>query len=206
MAILKQAFWNTFGFKKAHYRTYVETGSYRGQSIEDVINEYDVIHSIELSEKWFSYCAKKFSSYGHINLWLGDSRKALPLVLETINEPAVIFLDAHYSGGTTARGDTDTPLLDELDIVNQRDYPDIIIIDDVSFLGARGGSEPAEPVSDDDVWPPFAFDWSDTTPEQVLARMKPGYARVMNDKLILASSTRRDQFILYPADHKKVVS
>ena len=51
MAILKQAFWDEFGFKKAHYRTYVETGSYRGQSIEDVINEYDVIHRT-LSERF----------------------------------------------------------------------------------------------------------------------------------------------------------
>jgi len=37
--------------------------------------------------------------------------------LKDIHEPAVIFLDAHYSGGSTARGDTNTPLLDELEIV-----------------------------------------------------------------------------------------
>ncbi len=206
MAILKQAFWNTFGFKKAHYRTYVETGTYRGHTIEDIINEYDVIHSIELSKKWFSYCAKKFSSYGHVNLWLGDSRKALPILLETIDQPAVIFLDAHYSGGTTARGDTDTPLLDELEILSRRSYPDIIIIDDVSFLGQKAGSEPAEPVSEDTVWPPFAYDWSDTTREQVLGRMKPGYGLVTNENLMMTSSTRDDQFILYPADHKKMMS
>lgn len=206
MDILKQAFWNTFGFKKDHYRTYVETGTYRGHTIEDVINKYDVIHSIELSKKWFSYCATKFSKYGHVNLWLGDSRKALPIVLETIDEPAVIFLDAHYSGGTTARGNNDTPLLDELEIVNQRAYPDIIIIDDTSFLGLKAGSEPAEPVSDDAVWPTFAYDWRDTTREQVLARMKPGYALVTNENLNLASSTRDDQYILYPADRINVVS
>ena len=50
------------------------------------------------------------------------------------------------------------------------------------------------------------YDWSDTTREQVLARMKPGYALVTNDNLIMTSSTRDDQYILYPADHIKVVS
>ena len=68
------------------------------------------------------------------------SRNILPLVLKNIHEPAVIFLDAHYSGGSTARGDTDTPLLDELEIVRERAYDDIIIIDDTWAFGKKGRS------------------------------------------------------------------
>jgi len=201
MPILKQTFWERSGIDKYSYRNFVETGSYRGFTIDNLIDEYDVIHSIELSSKWYGYCLKKFSNHGHVHLYEGDSRSILPMVLENINEPAVIFLDAHYSGGTTARLEKDTPLLEELDIVGQRLYPDIVIIDDISFLGQKGGNEPDEPVSDDDVWPAFAYDWSETTETAILAKLKPGYALVTNENNLMTSSSREDQYILYPSSH-----
>jgi len=48
MPILKKAFWDKSGLIKSDYKTYVETGSYRGFMIEKVIDEYDSIHSIAL--------------------------------------------------------------------------------------------------------------------------------------------------------------
>ncbi len=200
MPVLKQAFWERTGIEKRPYRHYVETGSYRGFMIDDVIDEYDVIHSIELSRKWYHYCREKFSQDTHVHLYEGDSQAVLPLVLENIDEPAVIFLDAHYSGGTTARGEEDTPLLKELDIVGRRHHEDIIIIDDTSFLGSKGGSEPTEPVSDDDVWPAFVYDWSNTTAADVLARLRPGYALLTNEDQLMTSSPREDQFIFHPGN------
>ena len=40
-----------------------------------------------------------------------------------------MYLDAHYSGDDTAYGDEETPLLQELQVLNEQMY-DIIIIDD----------------------------------------------------------------------------
>jgi hypothetical protein len=199
MPMLKPAFWESTNLDRGCYRTYVETGSYRGFMIEHVIDEYDVIHSIELSSRWYRYCLDKFGNSEHVHLHEGDSRAVLPSLLEGVAEPAVIFLDAHYSGGTTARAERDTPLLEELEIVGRRQYPDIIIVDDISFLGKKGGSEPTEPISADIVWPRFAFDRSETTELEVLARLKPGYALVNNQGHLMTSSPREDQYVLYPS-------
>jgi hypothetical protein len=198
MSALTQKFWDTSGLDRTHYRTYIETGSYRGFTIDTVLHEYDTIHSIELSLKWYAHCTMKFRQFDHVKVHRGDSREVLPALLETVREPSIVFLDAHYSGGTTARAQNDTPLLQELEILGQRTYPDIVVVDDTSFLGAKGGHEPEEPISDDDVWPAFAYDWSDTTKDGVLAKLKPGYALLTNANLAMTSSPRNDQFILYP--------
>ena len=198
MPILKKAFWDKSGLIKRDYKTFVETGSYRGFMIENVIEEYDSIHSIELSIKWYAYCVFKLQHHQHVKFHLGDSRNILPLVLEDIHEPAVIFLDAHYSGGSTARGDTDTPLLDELEIVRGRAYDDIIIIDDTLFLGKKGGAEPTRPITDDDVWPSFQYDWKETTEDKILKKMKENYRAFSNQNLTMTKQAREDQYIWYP--------
>jgi hypothetical protein len=199
MSVLKEAFWERTGLDETVYRTFIETGSYRGFMIDLVMAHYEVIHSIELSKRWHKFCREKFRGYDHVHLYEGDSRVMLPGILSRIREPAVIFLDAHYSGGSTARLERDTPLLDELDIVAQRPFADIIIVDDTSFLGQKGGSEPQVSVSDDDPWPPFAYDWKDITETEVRKRFKPDYDVVTNAGNVMTTSPREDQFILFPS-------
>jgi hypothetical protein len=204
MPVLSPTFWSRFGLDKKSYRTYVETGSYRGAGIREVLGEYDAIHSIELSKRWHDHCVAEFARHDHVRLHLGDSTELLATVLDDIDEPAVIFLDAHYSGGSTARGARDTPLLDELEILGRRAYPDIVIIDDTGFLGQKGGREPAQPAPEYESWPEFAYDWSETTREAVLARLKPGYAVVANEDCSMTTSPRDDQYILVPtAAHER---
>lgn len=41
-----------------------------------------------------------------------------------------VLLDAHYSGGSTAFGEEEVPLLYELEILKKRKHNDIIIIVD----------------------------------------------------------------------------
>ena len=38
---------------------YIETGAYLGKGIKDVLTNYNHIHSIELSEKWYNYNARR---------------------------------------------------------------------------------------------------------------------------------------------------
>ena len=93
---------------------YIETGTYLGDGIKKVLNNYVTIHSIELSEKWYDYNVQQFRDEPTVKMHLGDSKKILPELLETIKEPVTIFLDAHYSGKLTAYGEEETPLLFEL--------------------------------------------------------------------------------------------
>jgi hypothetical protein len=199
MHILKPALGDRSGVNKQHYKQYLETGSYRGFMIEAVLHEYASIHSMELSPKWHTYCKEKFRGHEHVHCYYGDSRLTWPAVLADVNEPASAFLDADYSGGTTARAEKDTPLLEQLDIVARSEFSDVVIVDDTVFFGQKGGTEPSSTVTDDDIWPPFAFDWSDTTEDAVRRRFEGHYQMVTNADNAFTSSPRQDQFILFPA-------
>ena len=77
---------------------YIETGTYLGNGIKDVLNNYENIHSIELADKWYHYNVEQFKNNCNVKMYLGDSKKILPELLNYIKEPITIYLDAHYSG------------------------------------------------------------------------------------------------------------
>ena len=157
---------------------YIETGTYLGDGIKKVLNNYVTIHSIELSEKWYDYNVQQFRDEPTVKMHLGDSKKILPELLETIKEPVTIFLDAHYSGKLTAYGEEETPLLFELEILKERPYDDIIIIDDCRLLGKSGtcGCEPDHPI-----YPEMNYDWKNITEYEIFKLMKPGYVLLRNN-------------------------
>lgn len=115
---------------KLNYSTLIETGTYLGEMILAQMNWFDKIYSIELDKKLYEYNKKQFANNYKIELIHGDSGKSLKLILDKINTPAVIFLDGHYSGGITAKGELMCPIYNELDLIFQSIYPHLIIIDD----------------------------------------------------------------------------
>ena len=170
---------------------YIETGTYLGDGIKCVLNNYLNIHSIELSEKWYQHNVEQFKNNKNVKMYLGDSKKILPELLKSINEPITIYLDAHYSGGTTAFGEEEVPLLFELEILKQRKYDDIIIIDDCRLLsktGICGGDN-------NPVYPTMTYDWSDITENKIINLMKDGYILLKNDNHEYTDGAS-DQFIL----------
>jgi hypothetical protein len=176
MPNLTPALYNlTKNIKTNHY---IETGTYLGNGITCVLNNYNNIHSIELSNKWYDYNVEQFKNNKNVKMYLGDSKQILPELLKSINEPVTIYLDAHYSGGTTAFGDQETPLLFELDILKNRKYDDIIIIDDCRLLGKTGlcGCGPDHPI-----YPTMSYDWTDITEHKIMNLLKEGYILLKND-------------------------
>jgi hypothetical protein len=166
---------------------YIETGTYTGQGIKDVMAHYDFVHSIELAERYYLDAVERFIHYPHVRLYRGNSKNVLPRILAHINQPVTVYLDGHFSGGDTAFGDEDingvsnAPLLGELEVLLARSYDDIIIIDDCRMLGQRGVLNPGAPP--DATWPEYEYDWSNITEEAIRARMKPGYEIFKNDAL-----------------------
>jgi len=172
---------------------YIETGAYLGNGIRTVLNAgYKHIHSIELSEKWYKYNVEQYKDASSVKMHYGDSKRVLPELLKSIREPVTIYLDAHYSGTPTAFGDEETPLLEELEILKNREYDDIIIVDDCRLIGKSGvcGAGPKHPI-----YPTMNFDWTHITDERILGLMKDGYALLKND-LSEWSDGNSDQYIL----------
>lgn len=118
---------------------FVETGTYLGVMINSMKNNFEKLYSIELSKFLFTRAKKMFKNYPNVKMVLGDSGVKITDVLNELKQPAIFWLDGHYSGGVTAKADIETPILNELrKILNHSIEQHIIIIDDARlFNGTR---------------------------------------------------------------------
>lgn len=117
--------------------TFVESGTLYGEMVEAMREVFRQIYSIELQHDYFISAKNKFEPFPHIHIIQGDSGKVLPSILGKLEEATLFFLDGHYSGGATAQGDKDCPLLEELScIFNATDlWGHVILIDDARLMG-----------------------------------------------------------------------
>lgn len=118
---------------------FIETGTYLGEMVNATRKIFKKIYSIELDDELYKNAKKKFSKYNHISIIQGDSSKILPTILSKIKQPCLFWLDAHYSGGITAKGEFETPIMQELNyILNSSKYNHVILIDDARlFIGKK---------------------------------------------------------------------
>lgn len=198
MPLLTQHFYDVFRLNRT--KQYIETGAYKGAGINIVGLHYEHVHSIELSEKYYKYNVDQFRDIPSVHMYHGDSKTVLPGLLDSIKEPVTIHLDAHFSGGETAFGEeeqngkSNAPLLRELELLQQRPYNDIIIIDDCRMIG-RAGTE-----GDGLEWPFYDYDWTNITEQSVRDRMKPKHDLVKNTYCEYTNGGR-DQWIIVPVSN-----
>ena len=121
-------------------RVFVETGTFAGGMIDAVGRRFDRVFSIELDSGWHARAVERFRTLTHVTLLQGDSGQRLPDVLAQIQEPALFWLDAHYSGPITARGAIDSPIVKELEAIRaHRVRGHIVLIDDIRYFNGRDG-------------------------------------------------------------------
>jgi hypothetical protein len=117
-------------------KTLIETGTYFGHMIRAVQYDFEQIYSVELSAELANKARSKFKNYGWIEILEGDSGEMLPTILGKVTKPCLFWLDAHYSSGVTAKGQLDTPIELELDLILRQMIPHVILIDDArEFVG-----------------------------------------------------------------------
>lgn len=121
-------------------RSFVETGTYLGDMLAAVRNHFDELYSVELSEELYQKAQQRFALDLRIKLYQGNSSQELGKILGRVGNKALFWLDAHYSGGNTARGCLDTPIMEELkQIFGHKNCGHIILIDDARlFIGKDG--------------------------------------------------------------------
>jgi hypothetical protein len=124
--------------KRFSPRIFVETGTYKGKMVYAVMPHIKEIYSIELDAIHFEKARRRFAGYSNIHIIRGQSGELLPEVLRDINEPALFWLDPHYSGGSTTKGDLETPIIQEMSCIlnHNRAKQHIVLIDDARcFVG-----------------------------------------------------------------------
>lgn len=122
--------------RKYGLRTLIETGTYLGDMVEAVKDSFDKVISIELSVGLCERAKKRFAGDRHVEIIQGDSGSELGKLMGRTHQPVLFWLDGHYSGGPTARGEKDCPIVEELDsIAVERILRHVIIIDDAHLFG-----------------------------------------------------------------------
>ena len=118
-------------------RVLVETGTCLGEMARKCSKHLKQIWTIELSETLAVEAARRLARRRNVRVLCGENSGLLPQILAGIREPVVFWLDAHYSGGVTAKGATECPLERELQIIAEHACQDhIILIDDVRLMGS----------------------------------------------------------------------
>ena len=166
--------------------TFVETGTNQGRTIFLMQEHFRELHTVELSKRYYLkvMCRRFVRTFKKLfrktpgaispqktRFYLGDSAVVIKQLAANINKPAVFFLDSHYCGTRTARGQKDVPLLEELSAISRRKFSDLIIIDDVRLFGTS-----------------HAQNWVDITKENILKCFPKGQVKkhyVSNDRFIL---------------------
>jgi len=111
---------------------FIETGTHLGDTLAYVAQQKGVhATSIELDEAYFRAAKQRFLRYTNVTILQGDSGKLLPEHVRQLQEPALFWLDGHYSGGDTGKGELDTPVSAELEaILGSPVKGHVILIDD----------------------------------------------------------------------------
>lgn len=125
--------------KLYHLTTFVETGTYLGDTVDALKCDFEKIYSIELQHDLYDQAKRRFADFDHIHVIFGDSGKVLPEILGNIHNPCLFWLDGHYSSGNTARGSKDTPIIEELSHILSHSTADhVILIDDARLFNGQG--------------------------------------------------------------------
>ena len=116
--------------------TFIETGTYLGDTLNEMVPYFNKLISIELSPVFAEAARVRFRDIASVSIIEADSRSGLSIALDkTEGRAAFIWLDAHYSGGETAKGNSNTPILGEIEQLALKGRKgDIILIDDVRFF------------------------------------------------------------------------
>jgi len=116
---------------------FVETGTYIGDGVRAALAaRFSHIASIEIVEELFQSNKAAFRENGNVHLFLGSSEAVLGKVIRRIKDPITFWLDAHYSGGTTGKGLSRAPVVDELKIIGKHPVKKhTILIDDLRLFG-----------------------------------------------------------------------
>ncbi|MCZ4244697.1 SGNH/GDSL hydrolase family protein [Pedobacter punctiformis] len=123
-------------------KIFIETGTFMGDTVEVLINDFDNLYSIELSEELASKAIKRFESIQKIKIIQGDSGIQIGKLIKDINQPVLFWLDGHYSGEfmyndefiKTAKGTLNTPIEKELQLILASEQAHIILIDDARLF------------------------------------------------------------------------
>lgn len=147
-------------------RTLVETGTFMGDMLEAQKTDFDRLISIELSPELHAKARQRFAADPKVEIIQGDSGLLIDGIVAGLQGPALFWLDGHYSGGETALGSLQTPIVQELNAVLSAAPRHVLLIDDARcFNGTQD-------------YPDLA------SLEAIVRKLKPGHSFTVEHDLV----------------------
>jgi hypothetical protein len=119
------------------HRVFVESGTYLGDSTAFLRPHVDRIVTVEVEPKLHADAVRRFAGDPAIEVVLGDALEVIPAIARELTEPALIWLDGHFSGGVTGQGEYVEPAPAILDAFASAPPPagSTIVVDDLRMFG-----------------------------------------------------------------------
>lgn len=115
---------------------FVETGTFRGRTAAWAAAHFGQVTTIEMSGAIHAAFRDRFGSLTNVRAVAGDSRAVLGEVVAELAQPAIFWLDAHWSGLDTAGGEAECPVLEEIARINASPQAHIVLVDDARLFCA----------------------------------------------------------------------
>ena len=119
-------------------KVFIETGTARGEGLQTALDHgFERCYSIEANAEVYTKACTRFADRSNVDMLLGDGGQVLKGLLRYVTEPAVFWLDSHWSTGETplAEGVSACPLLAELRAIAEHPIKDhVVLIDDIRYF------------------------------------------------------------------------
>lgn len=91
---------------------------------------------VEVEPRLAAWARVRFDGVANVRVVEGDSEQLMTGLIADLDQPALFYLDGHYSGGQTGKGQHETPMVKEVEAI-LRDAPNgsFVIIDDARSFG-----------------------------------------------------------------------
>lgn len=114
--------------------TYLETGTYLGDTTALLSLVAERVISIEPEIKLFQLAKLRFKNNKNIEIMNGTSESIFPVLIPKLSGDVSFWLDGHYSSGVTFQGRKDTPIMEELNEIG-KNLPNlnkvVVMVDDI---------------------------------------------------------------------------
>ncbi|TLY34310.1 MAG: hypothetical protein E6K62_06060, partial [Nitrospirae bacterium] len=115
---------------------FIETGTYQGGTAVWAAAHFDRVTTIEFSRSLYEETKAQHDGASNLSFLFGDSREALRAIVPTLRQPAIFWLDSHWSGGQTYGQNDECPLLEEIEAITSSVHTHFLFIDDARLFAA----------------------------------------------------------------------
>jgi hypothetical protein len=125
-------------FKQRNHHLFVESGTFRGGTVEYFVPHARRIVSVEIEPELHAAARRRFEGSPSVELVLGDAFEEIPRVLADLSEPPFVYLDGHFTGGINKEpGSFVEPAPGILDKLSELELPKgtSIVVDDLRLFG-----------------------------------------------------------------------